>query len=143
MKGQSLVVQFLLFFVIGLGIFAAIGGVFRLQSDIVRGDIAEANRKLVGSYLSSIAVSMSSTCKECDFINQTLKLKNVTASYIVRFSLTKNGLDIFSEPGGGKNSVSFHNLGQAFDMNGNGASPFPIIFSSNNKLGKLQMVLKP
>ena len=143
MKGQSLVVQFLLFFLIGLGLFTAIGGIFRLQSDIVRGDTAEINRKLIGSYVSSLAISMSSSCKECDFINQTIKLKNVTANYIVNLSITRDGLQISSEPGGGKSFASIHKLGQTYDMKGNASSPLTVLLELNNTRGTLNMTNKP
>lgn len=139
MKGQSLIVQFLLFFLIGLALFTSIAGIFRLQSDIVRGDIAESNRKLVNSYLSSAAISMANSCKECDFMNYSLKLKNLTANYFVTFGLSKSGILISSEPGGGNFSSSMHNLNRSLVIGGGGTSAYPIILRLNKTINQLDM----
>ncbi|MBI4010090.1 MAG: hypothetical protein HY361_02770 [Candidatus Aenigmarchaeota archaeon] len=138
MKGQSLVVQFLLFFIIGLGLFIAIGGAFRLQADIIREDVAEANRELIASYISSIAVSLTNTCKECDYINYTIKLKELNANYIQRLRLADYGLQIFSTPSGGNISDTIHLLNNTIDLCGNAASPYPITLIFN----KTQNIIK-
>jgi len=141
MKGQSLIVQFLLFFVLGLALFASIGGIFRFHSDILREDVAEANRKLIGSYISSIAISMASNCKECNSTTFSLKLENVTANYVMVLSLSSKGLQIFSEPAGGNTSVSIHNLNESFSLNRNASSTLPITLKFNNTSHKAELNL--
>ena len=121
MKGQSLVVQFLLFFLIGLALFITISGFFRAQSDIFREDIVELNRKLAGSYISYLSVAMSS-CKECGSISSTFKLKNTTANYIFEFILSASGLKVSSLPGGGDNLINMHNLQDTFTLMGTASS---------------------
>ena len=142
MKGQSLIVQFLLFFMIGLGLFGAIGGIFRLQSDIIREDIAKANRNLINSYVSSIMVSMANSCKECDFINYSIRLKNVTANYLMVLNLSKKGLQVSSEPGGGINSTSIHNLNYTLELGGNASSSHTIILRFNSTSKRFDLILK-
>ncbi len=136
MKGQSLVLQFLLFFIIGLALFISISGFFRIQSDIFRQDVAEFNRKLTGSYLSSLAISMAS-CKECDIITSTVKLRNTTASYIFELSLSEKGLKVSSEPDGQKYLAGMHNLNYSLGLTGTSASSYPITLTLDKEKNNL------
>lgn len=133
--------QFLLFFVIGLALFATIGGIFRLHSEVLRSDIVESNRKLIASYISSIAISMASNCKDCNFTSYSLKLKNTTANYIHILNLSSKGLQIFSEPEGGSSNVSIHLLNQTLKLSRAAFSTEPIILSFNNTGNKGELNL--
>lgn len=135
MKGQSLVLQFLLFFIIGLGLFLSIGGFFRLQSDIFREDIANSTRKLLNSYISSMIVTQEATCKGCDFVEILVKLENTTANYFYELFLGSPGLFIRSQPGGKGYVASIHNLNSTFDLSGFGVTSCPLALTKQqNKI---------
>jgi len=139
MKGVSLVVQFLLFFLIGLGLFTSIGGIFRTQSDIIREDVSEANRKLIGSYISSIAISMASNCKECNYSSVSLELEQTKANYILVLNFSSKGLQIFSEPEGRNTSASIHLLNNSLSLSRNASSYYPIILVLNGTSNQLNL----
>ncbi len=142
MKGQSLVVQFMLFFMIGLGLFITIGGIFRFHSDVLREDVAEASRELISSYISSIAISMASNCKDCNFTTYSLKLQSITANYLTSLNFsTATGLHVSSEPGGGNASASLHNLNESFVLIGNAPSSKSIVLKLNNTSRKQEFNL--
>ncbi len=141
MKGQSLIIQFLLFFVIGLALFTTISGIFRLHSEVLRSDIAESSRELTASYISSIAISMASNCKDCNFTTYSLKLENTTANYMHILNLSSRGLRIFSEPEGGSSNVSIHLLNQTLTMGRAAFSTEPIILRFNNTGNKGELNL--
>ena len=80
-KGQSLVIQFVLFFIIGFAMFIAIGNFFKLQSDDIRIDVGELSTRLTSSYLNSRIIRLIDSCKECNFGNFTFRLENTSAGY--------------------------------------------------------------
>jgi hypothetical protein len=135
MKGQTLIVQFLLFFLIGLGLFVTIGGAFRLHSDLLREDIAKADRNLVGSYISSLAVSMVNSCKECDSITHTVKLEETTANYVTVLNLSNQGLKVSSEPGEKIIITSLHNIKPPIELIDSSASSTKPIRLTYNREG--------
>jgi hypothetical protein len=102
MKGQYLVVQFLLFFLIGLSIFLGVGNLFRYQADAFGASVADSYRKLLNSYISSAIIYGFSNCKQCDNVTITLRIKNETAEYFYEVYYTSSGLNIISQPGGKK-----------------------------------------
>ena len=142
MKGQSLIVQFLLFFVIGLGLFAAISGIFRTQSDIIREDISTSNRELTASYLSSIAVSMATSCKGCNITASTVYLRNITAGKVTEMKLSGSGLKVTSLPDGGSFSTTMHNLHKSHILQGTTVTALPVVLSYNNTKNKQEFTLK-
>jgi hypothetical protein len=146
-KGQSLIIQFLLFFVIGLAMFVSIGNIFKLQSDIFREDVADQARKLINSYISSMAIAAHIACMECDNQNNCgacsnnflIELANTTANYFFEVNLSKSGLKILSYPGGMSYSSSMHNLNESIQtLSGSAPSVKPIILTSS----KIQSILE-
>lgn len=91
-KSQSLIVQFVLFFLIGFSLFLAIGSLFRFRSDIIRNDVTNLELKLVNTYISSAVVNSVDSCKQCDEVTMKLSIKNI-AGYTSIISLNK-GLNV-------------------------------------------------
>lgn len=139
MKGQSLVVQFILFFLIGLSIFLAISNFFKLQSDIFREDVADVTRKTINSYLTSIVISSYDTCKQCDSVNVTVKLQNTSADYFYEIFLTSSGMNVISQPVGKNYLSSMHNLIYSLAIESSSVvtqNPITLTYSKNqNNLG--------
>lgn len=72
MKAASLIIQFVLFFIIGLGFFLLAGNLFRFQSDYIKGDILSIGSEIYTRQMSSFAINAVNICKSCD--NVTLKI---------------------------------------------------------------------
>lgn len=126
MKAQSLVIQFLLFFIIGLVIFLAIGNFYRLQSDIFRQDVADLTRRMISSYASSFIVISQSSCKECDFASAEFKIENLTANYFVELYLDQEGLRVVTVPGNKLFLSAIHNINSTLNPSGFASSVEPI-----------------
>lgn len=114
-KGQSQVIQFILFFMIGFSVFLLIGNVFRDQLDFLAGDITAQQRETTGSYFSSLIVNQIVTCKGCDNINTTTRVQNITAGGLtkVEFRTTETGekqLVTLSPPLRGEYITNVHNI---------------------------------
>jgi len=93
-KAQSLVVQFVIFFMTGFSIFLAIGSFFKYQSDMLKENSLSFNVELTNSYLSSAAISLVDRCKQCDDSKVSLKFPSSTLGYNYGFKLDKNGLNV-------------------------------------------------
>lgn len=109
-KGQSQIIQFILFFMIGLALFLTIGGVFRGRLDFFAEDIADQNRKTINGYFSGLMVEELVSCKECDNVNLTTKLSNTTAGSFTQVGLNSTYLTTLSQPGAKQFSGKAHNL---------------------------------
>lgn len=139
-KGQSQIIQFILFFMIGLALFLTIGGVFRGRIDIFADDIADQNRKLINSYFSSLAVQALVTCKECDGYNVTTRLSNTTAGSYTQVGLNDTNLVTISQPGGRRYDGSAHGLLMQLEGAGGLATTSrPIILSYSKNQGILRV----
>lgn len=140
-KGQSQVIQFILFFMIGLALFLTIGGVFRGRVDFFAEDIAEQNRRTINSYFSAIAIEALVSCKECDNFNSTTRMSNTTAGSFTQIALNDTNLIAISLPGGKQHATSAHNilLGLA-GAGGLQISSKPIVLSYSKNQNILRVV---
>jgi hypothetical protein len=139
-KGQSLVVQFVIFFLIGFTLFISTGSIFKYQSDMFRERNIESSLNLSNSYLSSVIISAIDSCKECDFVSITTKMQNMTAGYILEFELTKaSGLNVSIPQIKKYSNSTVHNL--IFSLNSSSGKsgstePLTLTFNKNqNNLG--------
>lgn len=138
-KGQSQVVQFVLFFMIGLALFLSIGGVFRGRVDVFTEDIADQNRKTLNSYFSALAVKELASCKGCDNINITTRISNTTAGAFTQIALNNTHLTTITQPGAERYWTTAHNLTRGLAAAaGLQISSKPIILSYN----KTQNILR-
>jgi hypothetical protein len=133
-KAQSVVIQFLLFFLIGFALFISIGSFFKYQSDLFRQTIASSGLNLTSSYLTSAIIAMNS-CKQCDFVNLTLSVYNTTAGYPIIIMVVNSKLNI-SSLAGFVESSSHNLLSYTLRARGSSSSSKPIIltFNKNNNI---------
>ncbi|MEM5790872.1 MAG: hypothetical protein QXP77_02400 [Candidatus Aenigmatarchaeota archaeon] len=135
MKAISLIVQFILFFLIGLSIFLSVGMIFSNQYILVRQDIIEERIKNVANYFASQIVSLYISCIECDYASLTVNSEDIQHPYKIYLhddNLTVSVLDI------GKNySIKLNNFNETLEFSGEAVSGRPVILTlekSNNKL---------
>lgn len=142
-KGVSQIMQFILFFVIGLTLFLAIGNFFRGQLNVFADDIGEVNRKAVASFIGAHAISQFAECKLCDNVNATFKIQNTTANFVLQMTLDGEGLKVATHPGGKSFVSGVHNiLISLTDLSGSVSSVEPIVLSLTKNENKLR-VCKP
>jgi len=138
-KGQSQVIQFVLFFMIGLALFLSIGGVFRGRIDVFTDDIADQNRKTLNSHFSALIVKELAGCKGCDNINITTRLSNTTAGAFTQVLLNNTHLTTITQPGSERYWTTAHNLTRGLTAAGGiQISSKPIVLSYN----KTQNILR-
>ena len=92
-KGQTIIVQFVIFFLTGFFIFISIGTFFKYQSDLFRKIILSSNMNLTNSFLSSVVITLVDSCKECDFVNTTIKTQNTSAGYPIEILIRNSNLE--------------------------------------------------
>jgi len=132
-KGQSLVLQFVLFFIIGLMIFLSISNFFKLQADTLSSSALSYGLELTNSYLSSNAMNLATTCRFCTSSNTTTMLANTTAGYYVTASLNPIGLNVSAPYVSKKMYVSsIHNLNESVaivESSSSSAKPISLTYS--------------
>jgi len=132
MKSQSLIVQFMLFFLIGLTVFLAISQLFKFYSDTMRREIVNSSLKLSNSFISSAIITAVDSCKECDIVKLSTKLEKA-AGYLVVASL-ENGLNN-SIATGDYFFSSIHNLNETLNIQPSKVSslrPLTLTFNRTN-----------
>jgi len=138
-KGQSLILQFVMFFIIGFTIFVSVSQFFRLQSDIFKDDVTRESLKLYNTYFSSLALTAANSCKQCDYVNITVKTSNTTAGQFFEISFGSYGVNVTVPLIKRINFVtSAHNLNETYQTDGLVASSRPITLTFNktqNKIG--------
>lgn len=120
MKGQYLLIQFVVFFVIGLSIFTLIGNLFRFQTTIYREEIVSGLRENIALYFNSL-ISMQNSCRGCDNITYEVVLRNRTVGYFVQVALsedTEEGVFVVTLPGEEYYLSGLQNLGKTFELSG-------------------------
>jgi hypothetical protein len=138
MKGQTLIIQFVLFFIIGFSLFTSIAVFFKYQSDIFKNDITNYNIQLINSYFSATAISAAVTCKTCDFVNITTTTQNTTAGYFFEVGMTNLGLNTTVPMAQQRVTSSVYNLNSSYVLSGFSPSIKPITITFNkiqNSLG--------
>lgn len=137
MKGQSLIVQFILFFLVGLSVFLSLGNFFRLQLDVFGGTISEKSRELLSSFVTANFISLNS-CVACDTANSTLRVQN-PQNVFLEVLLDSDSLDVISQPDAKVTTSTMHNLLLSFvSGSGRAVAIQPIILS----LIKTQNILR-
>jgi len=114
-KAQSLIVQFIIFFIAGFALFIGIGSFLKFQSDVFREDITDSSLELTNSYLSSLIVTSVDSCKQCDYAKFSQKLESRATDYFLEFKLGDEGLNVSAVPGEKFYLSSIHNLNESFD----------------------------
>jgi flagellar basal body-associated protein FliL len=138
-KGQYLIIQFVLFFLIGLSVFIAFGHIFKLKADTFREDVADSTRKLINSYISSLVINFFDNCKGCDLVNVSIRIENKTAEYVNELYLASSGLNVITQPTGKNYLSTIHNLNSTLSLSGSSASTKPIILTLTKNQNKLEV----
>lgn len=129
-KGQSQIVQFMMFFIIGLAIFIVVSNVFNDRLDFYGKDVTDANRKLLNTHFSALVVQAMVSCKECDEFSSSTKIGNVTANSVTEVGVNDEELAVISQPQGIEFSSSAHNmLAGLVAAGGSALSTEPIVIS--------------
>ncbi|MEM5843701.1 MAG: hypothetical protein QXX07_00120 [Candidatus Aenigmatarchaeota archaeon] len=82
-KAQSYIIQFIIFFVVGFVVFLSIGSFFKIQSDFFINELSYRNAKIVADYITSTAISLIDSCKECEDSRVIINL-NPNYEFIVK-----------------------------------------------------------
>jgi hypothetical protein len=137
-KGQSLIIQFIMFFLIGFTIFIGVSQFFRYQSDIFKDDVTRESLKIINSYFSSYAIASVASCKQCDEVNLTFKTANTTAGNFFEVSFGSYGANVTIPFVTNVKFISpAHNLNESFQLNGSVPSTRPITLTFNKMQNKL------
>ena len=140
-KSQSLLIQFVLFFIIGFSLFLLIGNFFKYQSELFRTDIIDLSLKLTNSYFSSFAINSIDSCKQCDYVENSIKLEPTTAGYFFETTFSSEGLDVSTAPTHNSFVSSVHNLNESHNMNGKSSSAETITLTCSRTKNELERVL--
>ncbi|MBI1978489.1 MAG: hypothetical protein HYS62_00315 [Candidatus Aenigmarchaeota archaeon] len=115
MKAVSLIVQFIIFFAIGLGFFLMAGNLFRFQSDLIKQDVIDAGSSLALGEISAASIRAINSCKSCE--NVSIKVdQRMIAGYNPVYQLS-NGAILEIEPEDEVLQSSVHNLNYSVTMN--------------------------
>lgn len=112
MKAASLIVQFVIFFTIGLGFFLLAGNLFRFQSDLIKQDILDAGSNLSISQISSLSIRAVNSCKSCENVTIKFDQKSI-AGYNPTYRLYNgiiNSIFLKIEPENRLAQSTMHNL---------------------------------
>jgi hypothetical protein len=119
MKAQSLITQFIIFFIIGLIIFLSVGNLFKFHTEVTREDIVNSSLKLTNSFISSAAITSMYTCKQCDTVSFNLQLEESVGGYFTEVKLN-NVLNVSTISK--YYSSSMHNINESVNIIPNNVS---------------------
>ena len=125
MKAASLIIQFVLFFTIGLGFFLLAGNLFRFQSGLIKQDILDSGSDLSASQISAISINAVDSCKSCDIVTIKIDQKSI-AGYNPTYRLS-NGLILQIEPENKIVQSSMHNLHHSITFDTSAVSSSKVI----------------
>jgi hypothetical protein len=134
MKGQTLLIQFILFFIIGFSVFASLGYFFKFQSDIFRDEVTDYNLKLINSYMSANVLTAAISCKQCDFVRITTSLPTSKSVAAYEIGMNSNGINT-SVPLTQKSiTTPIYNLNSSYALSGMVASIEPISITKTQNI---------
>ena len=108
MKAVSLIMQFVLFFMIGFAFFLLAGNLFRFQSGLIRQDILNSSSKLAINQISAFSIRAVDSCKSCDNVTIRFEPKPI-AGYNPTYQLS-SGVILKIAPENKIIQSSMHNL---------------------------------
>ncbi len=139
-SGQSYIMQFILFFLIGIGLFIGIGNFFRIQYELIREDTADISIEMINGYLSSLVVASVDSCIQCGTVEHSVKISDTTAGYFLNVSLNESGLVVSTVPPKRGHVSSMNNLIYSVDLvDGSAPSIQPINLTYDRNLNKLEV----
>lgn len=128
MKGQSQIIQFMLFFFVGLSVFLAISGVYKSELDIFGNTVSSKDAQLMNSFVSENFIYERS-CLSCDTINVTINPQNPEGIFL-QTVLNSTSLQVVSYPNLQSTYSAMHNtLYSVATAIGQASTGQPIILS--------------
>ncbi len=131
MKAQSLLIQFVLFFIVGFFLFLTIGNFFRIQSERFRENIGDLSLKLASTNIASYAINSMYACKQCDYVRNQIFFERSVAGYFIVANISQSGLAVFTTPGAKSYYSSMHNLNESIKNFGETSITKPIGLTLN------------
>ena len=120
-KAQTVIVQFVIFFLIGFAIFIGVGTMFRARSDMFRDDTLESALKLADSYVTSTAIT-SMGCLKCDRVENRVSIGEVSVGYYKEVRLNGSGILVSTAPPFKEFGSSMHNINFSVQLGGQAPS---------------------
>ena len=114
-KGQSMVAQFVIFFLIGIALFVAIGNFYKIQSEYLRENVLDLSVKMINSYIASTIVNSVEGCIECGSIQKNIELEKTYGGYFIEVGLNDSGLTVKTAPTAEERLSTINNLNE--DLN--------------------------
>lgn len=108
--GQSQIMQFILFFLVGMTLFTAVGNFFRLQSEALQAEISNSSFEVIGNYFAAAAVASVDQCKQCGSVENTMRISDSVFGYYLQISLGQAGLAVATAPPTSSFTTSVNNL---------------------------------
>ena len=132
-----MIIQFILVFIIGLIIFLVVGNLFKFHSEVTRDNIIDSSLKLTNSFISSVIITETATCKQCDYISVDLKTGEDIGGYFAEITLNDSlNVSII-----GKNfSSSMHNMKESIGITPSKASSTKTITLTFDRTKKELMI---
>ena len=140
MKGQSIVIQFIVFFLIGLSVLISVSQFFNYQASLFKESGSNLAGMLVNTFVSSQIVQIQSSCKYCDFVVYATRIPNKTIDYYFNISFRDNRLVVEKVPGEKVFISSIHNLNETLTLAPSFSSSVqPITLTLNKTKNYLQV----
>ena len=139
-SGQSYILQFVLFFLIVIGLFIGIGNFFRVQYEIVRRDTIGFSIEMINGYISSLIVASVDGCLRCGAVEHNIRMSDTTAGYFLEVLLNKSGLAVSTVPAKRGYLSSINNLNYSFEyLDGSVPSTQTVNLTYDRNQNKLQI----
>ncbi|MEM5794504.1 MAG: hypothetical protein QXS48_00265 [Candidatus Aenigmatarchaeota archaeon] len=133
-KAQTYILQFVIFFVVGFIVFLGIGSLFRAQSDYFTSELAYRNAKLTSDYISSVAITLKNSCKECDY-SRIVTSSKTSYEFIIKAGRVWEIILV----DGRRYLFSLHNLNSSIDSEGSAISTKPLTLTFSKIENKLMV----
>lgn len=121
-KGQSQVIQFVLFFMIGISLFIGLGNFFKTQSTVVQADLIELSLEMINSHIASVIVSSVEGCSDCGIVEHTISLSKTYASHFIEIALDSEGIKVSTGTDAPGHKSSLNNLNETIEIQPSKAS---------------------
>jgi hypothetical protein len=116
-KGQSMIVQFTIFFLIGITLFLGLGNFFKIQSEGLRDQLIGLSTEMIHSHVSSAVVASVDSCVDCGVVENNFKLSRTYAGYFIEVELNDSGLLVDTAPSSKYQYLSsINNLNESLEI---------------------------
>ena len=134
-KGQSFIIEFILFFMISFSLFVTIGYYFYSQNEYFKRRVGSDTAELIND-LVSVDILRGLSCKGCDEVSIKEDIPSRIGGFYFRIELNEKGLNtsLYSGKGFSKQNPLF-NLNESFSLSGSTTSENKIVGIKINNTG--------